>query len=370
MPNARLISLVASVVAISTIGCDGSSEAAPMSEATHVEPAVSAGRSDDSSGAGSTASPGASGAGGGVAAGMGGAMAGGAGAAGPSISDAGSDTPVPRPGSGAMVTDSGEWSTLVQGAWEMPAGQEGYRCVRLTMTEDVYIKEFQPIAPPGTHHTLLSINETPKGADGISNCSAGDNGLVMLLGSGAGENYSAGPLPDGVAYKVGKGTQLNLNLHLFNLRESSLSGVSGIKVRTTTADAVSNFAETILAGPLTFSIPPGRSTVEGQCTIKSDTTVFAVAPHMHQLGVYLKAVLKRSAGGTETLFDGAYDFDDQRQTATGRLALTAGDKVQVECTYENTTTKNIGFGQSSLDEMCFIGLYRYPIAGESSICAF
>jgi hypothetical protein len=26
------------------------------------------------------------------------------------------------------------------------------------------------------------------------------------------------------------------------------------------------------------------------------------------------------------------------------------------------------FGESSLDEMCFLGLYRYPIADEGLIC--
>jgi hypothetical protein len=238
------------------------------------------------------------------------------------------------------------------------------------MTEDTYIKEFQPIAPPGTHHTLLSVNQEPTGPDGVSVCSAGDNGLVTLLGSGAGERYSAGPVPEGVAFKIAKGSQLNLNLHLFNVTESTLTGTSGTKVRTTTADKVQHSAETILAGPLSLAIDPGRSTQTGQCTIQSDTTVFAVAPHMHQLGVHLKAVIDRAAGGTEDLFDGAFDFEDQRQTATGQLVLKAGDVVQVECTYENVTDRIVGFGESSLDEMCFIGLYRYPVAGEGLICLF
>jgi hypothetical protein len=238
------------------------------------------------------------------------------------------------------------------------------------MTEDVNIQELQPIAPFGTPHTLLSVNETPTGPDGISTCSGGDNGLVTLLGSGAGESYSAGALPDGVAYKVARGSQLNLNLHLFNVGDGTLTGSSGTRVRTTTADAVTQFAETILAGPVMLSIPPGKSTSTGHCTIMSDTTVFAVAPHMHQLGVHLKAVLERAAGGTETLFDGAYDFEDQRQTATGQLALEAGDVVQVECTYQNDTGRGVRFGESSLDEMCFLGLYRYPVAGEGLICLF
>lgn len=366
MPNGRLLSAAAgvTVVALTILGCEASSAEPAMSE-PDPPPDLSSAGAGGAGGAGMANSAGASGA---SSAGTGGALPGVAGAAGTSSpapvgSDAGADMDA-----GAAPAD--DWRTLLEGAWELSPGQEGYRCVRLTMTEDTYIKEFQPIAPIGTHHTLLSVNEAPTGPDGVSECSAGDNGLVTLLGSGAGERYSAGPLPDGVAYKITKGSQLNLNLHIFNASENTLTGTSGTKVRTTTADEVEQTAETILAGPLSLSIDPGKSTVTGQCTIKSDTTVFAVAPHMHQLGVHLKAVIERAAGGTEPLFDGPFDFEDQRQTATDQLLLKAGDIVQVECTYENDTSRVVGFGESSLDEMCFIGLYRYPVAGEGLICLF
>jgi len=283
--------------------------------------------------------------------------------------------PKPAAAGGAMAMAAAptmdgvsDWKPLIQGEWELPAGEEGYRCVRLTATEDMFVKEFQPIAPLGTHHTLLSVNETPTAPDGVSTCTAGDNGHTTLLGSGVGESYSAGPLPDGVAYKVAKGSQLNLNLHLFNVSETMLKGVSGTKVRTTSADKVKQFAETILAGPVSLSIPAGRSTTMGKCTLKSDTSVFAVSPHMHQLGVHLKAVANRAGGmPTVTLYDGPYDFFEQRQFAAS-LALKAGDTIQVECTYQNDTQRTVKFGESSLDEMCFLGVYRYPIAGEGLIC--
>ena len=297
----------------------------------------------------------------------------------PAPSSAASSAPV-KPanpaGSGAMMMPpapmtmdtANDWKPLLQGEWELKAGEEGYRCVRLTATEDLYIKEFQPIAPLGTHHTLLSVNEMPKGADGVSNCTAADNGHTTLLGSGVGESYSAGPLPEGVAYKVPKGSQLNLNLHLFNVSDKLLKGVSGTKIRTTTADKVKQFAETILAGPVQLSIPMGKSTTMGKCTLKSDTSVFAVSPHMHQLGVHLKAVANRAGGMPPVmLYDGPYDFFEQRQFPV-TLALKAGDTIQVECTYQNDTQRTVAFGESSLDEMCFLGVYRYPVAGEGLIC--
>lgn len=58
--------------------------------------------------------------------------------------------------------------------------------------------------------TLLSVNEMPSAPDGSAVCSSADNGHTTLLGSGVGENYSSGPLPESVAYKIAKGAQLNL----------------------------------------------------------------------------------------------------------------------------------------------------------------
>jgi hypothetical protein len=266
-------------------------------------------------------------------------------------------------------SDLSDWRTLVDGSWQLAGGEEGYRCARLTATEDLYIKEFQPIAPVGTHHTLLSVNEEPTGPDGIEECGPNDNGHVTLLGSGVGEDYSSGPLPDGVAYKIPKGSQVNLNLHLFNLQDGALEGLSGVKIRTTTADKVKEFAQVTLAGPVQLSIPMGESTSKGTCTLMNDATIFAVSPHMHQLGTHLKAVAKPAKGEPVTLFDGPYDFNEQRQYPAEMLKLSAGDKIDVECTYKNTTDQTVKFGNSSLEEMCFIGLYRFPLAEGSLVCA-
>lgn len=262
-----------------------------------------------------------------------------------------------------------DWRTLVEGEWELAGGEEGYRCARLTATEDLYIKEFQPIAPVGTHHTLLSVNEEATEPDGITECGPNDNGHVTLLGSGVGEDYSSGPLPDGVAYRIPKGAQLNLNLHLFNVRDEKLKGTSGVKIRTTTADKVDQFAQVTLAGPVMLSIPSGKSISKGQCTLASDATLFAVSPHMHQLGKHLKAVAKPATGEPVTLYDGPYDFNEQRQYPANMQKLKAGDTIEVECTYENPTDSEVKFGNSSLSEMCFIGLYRYPLTEDELVCA-
>ena len=42
--------------------------------------------------------------------------------------------------------------------------------------------------------------------------------------------------------------------------------------------------------------------------------------------------------------------------------------MRVECTHTNTTDKVVTFGDSSLAEMCFAGLYRYPSQDDGFAC--
>jgi hypothetical protein len=48
--------------------------------------------------------------------------------------------------------------------------------------------------------------------------------------------------------------------------------------------------------------------------------------------------------------------------------MKMGDKITVECTYLNDTGKTVTFGESTLEEMCFAGTYRYPAGRGSFMC--
>jgi hypothetical protein len=272
-------------------------------------------------------------------------------------SDSGDQAPTP------LSTDTA-WETLISGEWTRPVGTEGYTCVRRTVEEDLFVKAFEAINPLGTHHTLLTMGE-PDGPDGITLCNAGENRMFSAFGSGVGTD----PLefPPGVAMKIPRGTQLLLNLHLF-ATTTDLSGISGTRVRTVPESEVDHLAEGILAGTTQIDIAPLETkTSIGWCTMSSDVTLFAVAPHMHQLGVYEKVVAEKATGEV-TLFDGPYDFDEQSYQSIEPLELARGERVRVECTHKNTTDKRVLIGESTLSEMCFAGLYRYPADGSIFIC--
>ena len=259
-----------------------------------------------------------------------------------------------------------DWKTLLTGDWTMPPGTEGYLCVRKTIDEDLFVSVFDAINPKGTHHTFLSMGEV-SGTDGIEPCNAGVNGLQQIFGSGVGSVPLA--FPKGVTIHVKKGTQILLNLHLFNTGQADLSGTSGTKIRTVAATDAPVIAEHLLAGTIRVDLPPQQTTsTTGFCTMSTDATIFAVTPHMHKLGVYAKIVAERAASGEAVLYDGPYDFEEQQYVSIDPVAVKKGDRVRIDCTHNNTTPQRVTFGESTLEEMCFAGIYRYPSDGSPFMC--
>lgn len=258
----------------------------------------------------------------------------------------------------------GEWTRLVDGTWELPSGIEGYWCSTKTFQQDTYIKAFRAVAPAGTHHTLL-LRTNGGQPDGEGPCGP-TLGADMLFASGVGTDDLT--FPPGVAVLIPAGTQLTLNLHLFNTTSQTISGVSGTDVQLAAASEVTDVAELVLGGTGNIAIPPnGTQTVEGVCSFPTAATVITVWPHMHQYGTHMKVSYEGSAGN-QVLHDLPYSFSNQKNYPITPLKVAPGDLVRIACSYQNTTSNTIYFGDSSTAEMCFGGLYLYPKLEPGIMC--
>jgi hypothetical protein len=143
---------------------------------------------------------------------------------------------------GAPAEEPEAWTLLIEGEWQLPAGSEGYRCVRQTLQQDIHIAGLRALSPQGTHHTVLGVGPST-GPDGISDCNAGELGQRMVFGSGVGtDSYE---LPDGVALRLRAGEQLLLNLHLFNATQAPISGNSGTFILSLAASEVEHVARAL-----------------------------------------------------------------------------------------------------------------------------
>ncbi len=269
-------------------------------------------------------------------------------------------------GSASGPSASPEWETVLAGDWTIEPGEE-YICVRQTIDQATTVAALEAIAPLGTHHTLLTMGQ-PSGPDGTAPCSAFENHAQIVFASGVGTNRMT--FPEGVALEIPAGTQLLLNLHLFNTSAEALSGTSGTRMQPAAEEDVQHLAESVLGGTAQLDIPPQQDVSHvGGCVMSHDFTVFAVAPHMHQLGVHMKVVAESALLGDVVLVDEPYSFDEQIYYMIDPIEMSEGENIRVECTHRNTTNRQVGFGDSSLDEMCFAGLFRYPARGSFLGCA-
>lgn len=276
----------------------------------------------------------------------GGAAAGGSGATGGS-------------GGSGGVAPAGQIERIVGGDWSIEPGDERYYCARHTLDHDVYVHEFRPVTPLGTHHTVISV-EPGTHADGIVECADPFEGSShQIFGTGKGTDSIA--FPEGVAVKLSRGEQIMANLHLFNVGAEVLTGTSAIDVVAMDPADVVHEAQMQIDSQFLLEVVPGKSTQTGNCTAPAPVTVFSVIPHMHQTGVHFKATHAPISGAPRDFVDTDFDFDAQlHQDLTPTVDLAAGDQLNITCTYDNPTNKTLTFGESSTDEMCILGIFYYP----------
>lgn len=275
--------------------------------------------------------------------------------------DGGGDGQADAAAGGADAAADG-YQALVTTDWTLPppssSTPDQYFCARLTVTEDIIVSGLRTISPNGTHHTVLSAGD-PIGPDTPGEpCEAQNMHQTILFASGVGTGDFV--FPEGVGVRVRAGQQLHLNVHTFNATDFELSGTSGVAGKL--VPAVETEAEFSFVGPIGFSIPGDGEPfqVSGSCPVNQDVTVLSWWPHMHKLGAH--QIIEVNG---EVVHDEPFRFTEQVNYPTVRQ-LSVGDEVRVTCTFVNDTGEAVPFGDSSNEEMCFAGSYRYPKAEPGS----
>ena len=115
-------------------------------------------------------------------------------------------------------------------------------------------------------------------------------------------------------------------------------------------------------GSMAIDLPAGATTTisSPNCSLGKQYNVFAVQPHMHQLGT--KIVFNH--GTTEAGMQMAYQRDPWvfgvQPIDQVSMTLNSGDFVGATCTYDNTTGADVKYGESTKNEMCFFVLFYTP----------
>jgi hypothetical protein len=272
--------------------------------------------------------------------------------------------------SGAPTTDAAVatgWTPLVGRSWVVPPGSaDTYKCVRIPVTEETWVSGFRAIAPAGTHHTVVTVSTNGTHL-GEHDCTGGSGDMQMLFAAGVGTADLQ--FPEGVAIKLVPGQYINLNLHLFNATDTPLSGTSIVEAFRSDAAGIVHEADMTFVGTMAINIPSDGQphSVTGGCAIDRTWNMFAVWPHMHQHATHQRFDVTRG-GVVTTVLDEPYTFEEQGHYPIAPIVLQPGDRVDTSCTYVNTTGVPLRYGDSSNDEMCFTGVYKYPAGGSLYSC--
>jgi mono/diheme cytochrome c family protein len=224
--------------------------------------------------------------------------------------------------------------------------------------EEVQAIAFRPITDNKAvlHHWILN------GAD-----------RTFLTGWAPGGSTSAA-LPDDVGMYMpnGKGS-MYLDMHYYNLESASDAlDHSGVEVcvlkkpnfRPNLASVFRNFgsiggSDLVLAPANGINHPE-----EGTCQVKVTEPVrlLTAAPHAHTHAVHMRFTVTKADGREIVMHDAPFSFDAQSSyLLPEEVILETGDVVHTVCTYTNMTNRNVRFGESTTDEMCFNFAVYYPM---------
>lgn len=248
-------------------------------------------------------------------------------------------------------------------SFRVEPGQERYECYRQNVDRDVFVTQIATTSAPGVHHQILGVADRSK-PEGSAPCETLGLSVAeswLFVGADAPRTLD---MPPDVAYRVPAGSQLVLQLHLFNPGDAPLASNLTIDLTGIAEAEVVHRAQLIAAGSLQIDLPPAQAaTVRGSCTLPRDVALFGVLPHMHYTGTQFQAQLV--VGETTTmLYDDAFHGEAQAFTRFEPLAMPAGSKLTVQCSYFNNTPERITYGESAREEMCFGFTYFYPAIDE------
>jgi hypothetical protein len=274
----------------------------------------------------------------------------------------------------AAAGDAGDGGTGLQasiGPIDVPAGVETTQCIVVPLgnTEDVVMNGYSASLSEGSHHLIVYLTTAAEQDDPV-NCSpftglvAGTDMPIVFVN----EKTETWAFPSGVGITIPANQMVKVEGHYINSTASDLQGQGTVTFDYTPASSAPPFqpAGFDFYGTTNINIPPNASVSTGplyQAGI-AGTHLISITTHQHRLGTGIQVWESSQPGdqGTQiandmdwstpswTLLDPQFDFD-------GANGLT------YQCSWTNTTDVAVSFGESALDEMCFVGGYYYPSQG-------
>ena len=271
-------------------------------------------------------------------------------------------------GLASLGLPSGVAEAAIEGI-DVPAGVEKTVCItkRLGNTEDLAITGYTASLAPGSHHLILYTtkdteeNLTPTPCRPFIGLASADAVPLVLVN----ERKMQWAFPSGVAVEVAANQMLRIEAHYINTTASDLTGVGAVSFQGTPKASAPSYvpANFLFWGTTNINIPPGSTYSTGPMfqVGTAGTHLVSISTHQHSLGTGIRVWESAHAGDMGRSIANDLDWSNPAWSLLSPpIDFDGTNGLTYQCEWNNTTKWTITFGESALDEMCFVGGYYYP----------
>lgn len=183
-----------------------------------------------------------------------------------------------------------------------------------------------------------------------------DQLTTRLMGGVGGEGGANAVLPEGVVFRIAKGSYLMVQTHYLNTSEETINARTVLDVKLEPVDRSRKVASIVSSTDLAVTLAAGvETTMDVDCEVMKDLQFLQISNHMHDYGVSTFTEVIEASGERRMIKDDpswsgewALNPNFTRFTVDDPLLVRAGSTLHTRCIWNNTTTEEVAFPS----EMC------------------
>jgi hypothetical protein len=266
---------------------------------------------------------------------------------------------------------SGESGIAQANIGPIPVGANVEKTVCITKdlgnADDLVISGYSATLATGSHHLIVYAstakqeNLTPTMCAPFVGLATGDVVPLVLVN----KLKLSWTFPAGIGVEVPAHQMVRIEAHYINTAAEDIMGVGSVTFQGTPKSSAPPFtpANFFFWGTEDIHIPPGAKFTAGPNfqAGTANTHVISIFTHQHELGTGVQVWESAHPGDTSKQIADDPDWSNPSwRLISPQIDMNGTNGLSYQCEWYNTTSSTISFGESALDEMCFIGGYYYP----------
>lgn len=288
-------------------------------------------------------------------------------------------------GGGTTTTPVPGQQSMTFGPVKLDPGSENTQCIqaRLKNTEPLRVHQMHNLLSQGSHHLIVYRTTeteeklTPYDCDPFIDTLDPTKGAPLMVTQKHEETLT---LPEGVAFTLEPNQMIRLEVHYFNASAQPIDMTATATFVPIAEADYKHEADFLFLGNPDIDIAPMSKAKLGPSFIPlgklipgiaNEAKFFALTGHTHQYGtnVTVNVAANKDDPGTPV-----YNVDNWSWAEPETVKHDPGFSIgpdggfKFSCEWNNTSPKQVGFGESANQEMCFFWAYYYPSKG-AYVCA-